>query len=116
MENTFLLYLVRHGESANNALPESKRVNDPALTKLGMAQADNLGQRFHDHVVAGNNIDLILTSPFLRTLQTIKPTAKALGMRPEIRSQLYEVGGCFDGFQKGSLIGRPRMTNVEISA
>ncbi len=115
MKDTFRLYLVRHGESANNALPESSRVSDPALTTLGVNQADSLGQRFRNHVAAGNNIDLILTSPFLRTMQTIRPTAKALNMRPEIRSQLYEVGGCFTGYRPGELTGQPGMTNVEIA-
>lgn len=115
MSHSFRLYLVRHGQSANNALPTHKRVSDPALTKLGMTQADNLGQRFYEHVAAGNRIDLILTSPFLRTMQTIKPTAKALDMRPEIRSQLYEVGGCFDGYQQGCLTGQPGMTDLQIA-
>lgn len=116
MNKTFLLYLVRHGESANNALPDAQRVNDPALTKLGMAQAEKLGQRFHQHVASGNEIDLILTSPFLRTMQTIRPTAKALNMHPEIRSQIYEAGGCFDGYRPGELTGQPGMTDREISA
>lgn len=115
MTNSFQLYLVRHGESANNALPDTQRVNDPALTNLGMAQAEKLGQRFHQHVAAGHEIDLILTSPFLRTMQTIRPTAKALNMNPEIRSQIYEVGGCFDGHRPGELIGMPGMTDQEIS-
>lgn len=115
MKKPFLLYLVRHGESANNALPETQRVNDPALTSTGMTQAQKLGQRFREHVAAGNRIDLILTSPFLRTLQTIRPTAKALEMSPEIRSQIYEAGGCFDGYRPNELIGKPGMTDVEIS-
>lgn len=115
MDNTFLLYLVRHGESANNALPDSQRVSDPSLTPLGMVQAEKLGQRFNQHVEAGNKIDLILTSPFLRTLQTIRPTAYALKMKPEIRSEIYEVGGCFDGYHPGELTGRPGMTDQEIA-
>ncbi len=115
MTNTFLLYLIRHGESANNALPEAQRVSDPALTELGMAQAEKLGQRFHQHVAAGNKIDLILTSPFLRTMQTIRPTAKLLNMNPQIRTQIYEAGGCFDGYRPGELKGKPGMTHQEIS-
>ena len=115
MDYSFLLYLVRHGESANNALPDKQRVNDPSLTDLGFSQAEKLGQRFQQHVAAGNKIDLILTSPFLRTMQTIRPTAKALAMNPEIRSQIYEAGGCFDGYPPEDLIGMPGMTHQEIS-
>ena len=34
------LYLIRHAQSQNNALPEEQRVEDPGLTELGNQQAD----------------------------------------------------------------------------
>lgn len=115
MSNDFLLYLIRHGESANNALPETQRVSDPSLTELGFLQAEKLGLRLRDYVNEGNRIDHIITSPFLRTMQTIKPAAKYLAMKPEIRTELYEAGGCFDGYLPNELIGRPGMTANQIA-
>ena len=44
----FHLYLVRHGESANNALPNHQRVADPSLTELGQKQAHNLAAHYSD--------------------------------------------------------------------
>ena len=116
MNGDFQLYLVRHGESANNALPDNQRVPDPSLTELGFSQADKLGLRFGDYVAQGNRIDLIITSPFLRTMQTIRPTARQLSMSPQIRTDLYEAGGCFDGYKPDELTGCPGMTRTEIAA
>ena len=37
------VHLIRHGQSANNALPEYQRIEDPALTPMGREQAERLG-------------------------------------------------------------------------
>lgn len=107
----FHLYLVRHGESANNALPEHQRVADPNLTELGQKQARHLAKHYDDF----GRIDHVLASPFRRTLQTAQPLLKARQSRAFIWTDIYEVGGCFSGYETGKLNGEPGMTDVEIS-
>ena len=106
----FHLYLVRHGESANNALPDHQRVPDPALTALGEKQAHHLGS----HYASIDRIDHVLASPFRRTLQTAQPLLKVRGIRAKIWPDIYEVGGCFSGYEPDKLIGEPGMTDAEI--
>ena len=108
----FHLYLVRHGESANNALPTPQRVSDPNLTELGQKQAQNLSLHYSDF----GHIDHVLASPFRRTLQTAQPLLSAKGMRATIWTDLYEVGGCYSGYEAGGLTGATGMTGSEIRA
>lgn len=108
----FHLYLVRHGESANNALPTPQRVSDPNLTDLGQKQARHLSL----HYAGFDRIDYVLASPFRRTLQTAQPLLSAQGMRANIWTDLYEVGGCFSGHEAGALTGAAGMTDTEIHA
>ncbi len=114
MTSGFKLFLVRHGESANNALPDPERVNDPLLTERGEQQAVRLGERFHQHVQEGMKVDLLLTSAFRRTMQTIQPMAGKLDMQPEIWSELFEVGGCYDGHLPGQMTGQTGITRDEL--
>jgi len=58
------LYLVRHAQSQNNALPERLRVADPDLTDLGHQQAARLAER-----VRSLKLTRLLTSPFRRALR-----------------------------------------------
>ena len=106
----FNLYLIRHGESANNALPEHQRVADPNLTALGRKQALQLASYYSKF----DCIDHILASPFRRTLQTAQPLLEARGDRAVIWADLYEVGGCYGGYETGKRIGQPGMTDTEI--
>jgi len=134
MEKIFDLYLVRHGESYNNSVAQSQRVNDPPLTERGEAQAQCLAERIKqqfDHSPdksgvysehsAGNKsnlaptLDKVYTSAFLRTLQTIHPTTQITGVQPEIWTDLFEVGGCFEGYLPGQTNGMPGMTDTEIA-
>jgi 2,3-bisphosphoglycerate-dependent phosphoglycerate mutase len=41
-EEIMQLLLVRHAQSANNALPTELRVHDPGLTETGNLQAEHL--------------------------------------------------------------------------
>ena len=106
----FHLYLIRHGESANNALPNHQRVADPSLTELGQKQAHNLAAHYSDF----GPIDHVLASPFLRTLQTTQPLLKTRDLRASIWTDIYEVGGCFSGYEMGDFSGEPGMTDTEI--
>ena len=59
------LYLIRHGQSENNALDESLRVHDPGLTETGLTQVEYLGKWF-----SVRPLDVLVTSPFRRALLT----------------------------------------------
>ncbi len=106
------LYLIRHGESANNALADSQRVSDPALTELGHEQAHQLAQRYRNL----DRIDQVLSSGFRRTMQTAQPMLEAHDIRATIWTDLFEVGGCFSGYKPREMEGAPGMTHAQIAA
>ena len=103
------LYLIRHGQSQNNARPERLREEDPALTEIGRRQADHLAEWIH-HL----RLTRIITSPFLRTLETTAHLCRRLDLTPEVRVDLHELGGCVAGPRLGALKGRPGMTRSQI--
>lgn len=77
------IIFVRHGQSEANV---AKTYNDDGLSPLtekGHEQAKKLAQDT-DHV------DIILSSPFLRTRQTAAPLAEKFGLEIEIRDYLHE--------------------------
>jgi len=110
-DSGFHLYLVRHGESANNALPDHQRVSDPALTELGQQQAHDLAASYQQL----ERIDHVIVSPFRRTLQTAQPLLDARDCGATIWTDIYEVGGCFSGHVPGQLKGASGMTRSEIA-
>lgn len=103
------LFLIRHAQSQNNAWPESKRVEDPALTEVGHEQAKRLGEWLP---VLG--LTQLFTSPFRRALQTTWPIHRATGLVPQVRTELHEQGGCYRGYTVDNTVGRPGMTRAEI--
>lgn len=107
---TFHIYLIRHGQSANNALPEPQRVEDPGLTKVGELQAAALAARLQDEKVTH-----LLTSGFLRAVATTQPLAKTLNVAPVIWTGLHEVGGCYAGHEPDKEVGRPGMNRKTLS-
>lgn len=105
------LYLIRHAQSLNNALPEQDRVEDPPLTELGHQQSVHLSDWIHTL-----KLTRVVTSPFLRTLQTTDHLARSLGMKPAIRVDLHEKGGCVSGPSRDTFTGRPGMTRAQIGS
>jgi 2,3-bisphosphoglycerate-dependent phosphoglycerate mutase len=103
------LYLIRHAQSQNNALPESQRVEDPGITRLGHQQARHLGKRMGEL-----GLTKLFTSPFLRTLQTTSPIFEATKLTPSVRVELHEQGGCYIGHTAEDMAGRPGMGRSEI--
>lgn len=129
------VYLIRHGQSHNNAVEEyeSKRVQDPELTEVGHKQAEKVAQFLRN---GGNLEDIVLlpldapersnggkphrithlyASPMHRALQTARPIAAALGIKPEIWVEIHEVGGIWlrkDGVVTG-FGGRTRLQIVD---
>ncbi len=86
------LYLVRHAESENNAHPPHRRVEDPSLTRRGRLQAEHLASWTRTL-----RIDVLITSPFLRTLQTTRRIVDATPQRLHIWHDVFERGGCYKG-------------------
>ena len=103
------LYLIRHGQSQNNARPERLREEDPSLTEDGRRQADHLAEWIH-HL----RLTRIITSPFLRTLETTAHLCRRLALIPEVRVDLHEFGGCVAGARLRELTGRPGMTRSQL--
>ena len=103
------LFLIRHAQSANNAKPESQRVPDPGITEVGRQQAARLADWVREL-----ELTMLITSPFLRTLQTTQHIHEATGLTPLVRSEWHEHGGCYTGFRPGELRGQPGMNRSEI--
>lgn len=103
------LYLIRHAQSQNNAVPESQRVEDPGITEIGRRQAMCLAER-----VASLELTRLVTSPFRRTLETTKLIGEATSLVPEVRLELHELGGCYRGYTPQNIVGRPGMNRLAI--
>ncbi len=73
------ILLIRHAQSANNALPESQRVPDPGLTELGKQQAERLTA-----ICSRYKITELYCSPFRRSLDTTRPISNCTGLVPRI--------------------------------
>jgi isoleucyl-tRNA synthetase len=89
---------VRHGESEGNAkgdLISSNVFNQDHLTSVGIEEAKKAGIGLND-----KKIDIIVSSPFLRTKETSENIAKEIGFSGEIvfDDRLVEIkAGEFDG-------------------
>ena len=128
------LFIIRHGQSGNNALANIRdRSVDPPLTDLGERQAGMLAT----YVATGANQELsrettgntkyqlregfgitsLFTSPMYRSLQTVQPVSRALGLAPRVWVDIHEEGGMFlnHGVDQG-LVGYPGRTRSEILA
>ncbi len=127
------LYIIRHAQSINNALIDQRdRVRDPALTELGLRQA----QAIAGHLAAGINLDLkvgvseedttvrqrqgygigrLFCSAMYRALQTARPIGEALDLSPEVWVDIHEHGGIYlDHAEAAGIVGYPGKTRQEI--
>lgn len=128
------VYLIRHGQSVNNALMEDQhlRVPDPELTEIGHKQAALVA----DYLANGHNRENIVRTkadaperkkPFPhdlthlycsamhRAMQTVRPIADATGIMPEIWLEIHEHGGIF--LEKDGIVnGLGGKTRAEIMA
>jgi 2,3-bisphosphoglycerate-dependent phosphoglycerate mutase len=110
------VYLIRHGQSHNNALFEDqlKRVHDPELTEVGMQQAQRLADYLigiqqkrdstaQNELPAANayrenlpaEINKLYCSAMHRALQTAQPLATALNMKAHVWLDIHEQGGIY---------------------
>lgn len=102
------LYLIRHAQSLNNLNPLEQRIAEPPLTELGRRQARRLADW-----IQPVGLTRLLTSPFLRALETTEYIRQATGLRPEIWIDVHEQGGCVCGTDIESFCGQPGMTRSE---
>jgi 8-oxo-dGTP diphosphatase len=77
-------YLVRHAKAGVRELWQGPDEERP-LTRPGRRQAARLVERFE-----GLEIERIISSPFLRCLQTVEPLARARGLEVETADELAE--------------------------
>jgi phosphohistidine phosphatase len=82
-----LIWLLRHGEAEDHAVDDAAR----RLTAKGERQAEAAGAAL---AALDAGIEVCLTSPKVRSLDTARIACKALGLKPEISEALR--GGDFD--------------------
>ncbi|MBT3271974.1 MAG: histidine phosphatase family protein [Spirochaetales bacterium] len=127
------LYIIRHGQSTNNALEDqTHRVHDPLLSDLGFKQAqmlsDYLEQGVHSEqrtgesaedtgvrTVKGYGVTRLYCSAMHRALLTALPIGKALNLNPEVWVDIHEGGGIFlDYHDDRGIVGFPGKTRGKI--
>lgn len=97
------LYLIRHAESENNARPAYQRVEDPSITPVGRLQAEALAQW-----ARSLTIDVLITSPFRRSLQTSRMVLESSKpTKAMIWHDVFERGGCYLGYGDNNIQPRP---------
>ncbi len=118
------LYLVRHAESANNALyfgteERMGRSPDPEITETGHKQCEKLAQHFTDpraeprqHPFDGNGktdfgLTHIYCSLMIRSMLTADYLAKTCQLSVSALEDLFEKEGVFEFDEQGNKIGLP---------
>jgi 2,3-bisphosphoglycerate-dependent phosphoglycerate mutase len=119
------LYLIRHGQSVNNALAEDgrdiERHYDPDLTDIGHQQAQHVAQFLAKAMdMPGKyaerfQLSHLYCSPMTRALQTCQPISETLGIKPEVWVDIHEVGGLFLADEEGQSRGFPGLTTTQMS-
>ena len=120
------LFLIRHGESTNNALTDiSQRVADPELTAKGRVQAERVAAYLAEglHLAPAEReedrpfFDRLYCSAMIRALHTAQAIGQAMESAPEIWVATHEMGGIYldHGGERGT-VGYPGLTRAEIAA
>jgi len=119
------LYLIRHGQSANNATEETgQRVCDPPLTEAGRIQARLVAERLRDLGWTrppprndGNGLRLtrLYASPMLRALETAEAIRQATGLISYVWADVHEQGGIWlDSGDGRGQVGLPGIGRAEM--
>jgi 2,3-bisphosphoglycerate-dependent phosphoglycerate mutase len=103
------LYLIRHAESENNARPGYQRAEDPPLTARGRLQAGHLAEW-----VTTLKIDVLITSPVLRALQTTRRINGSTGHHVQVWADVYEEGGIYPGYGPKATTGGPGLRRSDV--
>jgi probable phosphoglycerate mutase len=95
-----MLYLIRHGHTARNALDEVHGRIDDDLDEQGRAQAEALGGLF-----AAVALGAVYASPLRRSVQTADPIARATGLEVVIDDGLLDRDyGPWTGHRKAAVV------------
>lgn len=78
------LYIIRHGESIGNIVPED--TPDGELTALGRSQAERVAE-----CMSGTPLDLIISSPLIRAMETARPLARRHHLPIHVWKDTFEV-------------------------
>ena len=94
---TQVLWIMRHGDRLNNIDRLWKRTaqfpHDTPLSQLGHTQARDVAIHICQN---DSNIQHILSSPFLRALETANPLSKHLKISIKVEKSIWETG-CAEG-------------------
>jgi 2,3-bisphosphoglycerate-dependent phosphoglycerate mutase len=104
------LLVIRHAQSANNALADHLRVPDPGLTELGRRQAEQLSKKMAD-----TPLNHLYCSPFQRSLETTAAITRRVNLVPRVIPDLCEQGGCYVGHLQSQKRPHPGMSRSEIA-
>jgi 2,3-bisphosphoglycerate-dependent phosphoglycerate mutase len=103
------LYLIRHAESENNAKPPALRVEDPQITPIGHSQARHLAAWLQTLTM-----DVLITSPVRRALQTTRYVRDATGQHVHVWANVFEEGGIYRGHGPEAVEGGPGLTRDQV--
>lgn len=92
-----VFWIMRHGDRLNNVDRQWKKTarfpHDTPLSDLGHNQAHDVAS----HIVENDpNIQHIISSPFLRALETANPLSQHLNMPIKVEKSVWETG-CAEG-------------------
>ena len=91
------IYIIRHGDRFDFNMGEAKwkeiaqRPLDPVLSDLGLHQSILLGKFFEEKKKQGKKVTRVVTSPFVRCIQTCNPIAGAFDLPVCVDNSLWEV-------------------------
>lgn len=103
------LYLIRHAESRNNAVPTYERTEDPSITSIGRLQSKCLGDW-----TKTLSYDHLITSPFLRAIQTTQAVLDAKKSKVQVWDNIFERGGCYRGYNEDNVEAAEGLGRSEI--
>lgn len=91
-----MLYVARHGQTTWNAQNRICGITDVSLTEKGVEQARLLAS-----VVESKNIDVIISSPLSRAVETSRIVSRICGVPVEIDQRLIEQDyGIYEGVDR----------------
>jgi probable phosphoglycerate mutase len=94
------LILLRHGATSLTAEKRFSGAGDPELSDTGLLQVDAVAKR----LAARGGVDVIVSSPLQRTVQTAQAAADALGLSVEVDAGFRETDfGLWDGHTFGEV-------------
>ena len=96
-----VVYIMRHGQTVWNAKDITQGRSQNRLSKLGKAQVEEVAKKFKQ-----GDVDIIITSPLMRTMQTANIVNKVLKAKIVRDKKLIEI-------DNGVLTGRAKETLTE---